>query len=255
MKRTVRRQRLILCWNSVCGLIGSAMLLALTGCGNFAARGMNAEGVRLFQQSNYQAAMMQFQQAIYNDPANADAYYNLASTYHRVGKLGNRKADLDQAESYYNQCLDRDPNHCDCYRALAVLLVEENRNDEAFRLIEGWVGRSPASADARIELARLWEEFGDKRQARERLAEALHVDPNNSRALTAMGRIWEEMGEPEKALVDYQRSLWLNRFQPEVQSRVAALQSTTLQSTVSTVAATPPDSSIQTVGRNPTPRR
>lgn len=250
MKRTVCSRHQGLCLTGICGLIGSAILLASTGCGNFAARGMNAEGVRLFQQSNYQGAMMQFQQAIYSDPANADAYYNLAATYHKVGKQENRKEDLDQAEAYYNQCLDRDPNHSDCYRALAVLLVEENRNDEAFRLLEGWVGRSPGCADARIELARIWEEFGDKRQARERLAEALHIDPNNSRALTAMGRIWEEMGEPDKALVDYQRSLWLNRFQPEVETRVAALQSRT-----GTVVATLPDNSIQTVGRNPTPRR
>ncbi len=230
---------------------GCLLLLGLTGCESFASRGMNAEGVRLFQQANYQAALSQFQQAVYTDPTNADGYYNLAATYHRLGKMNNRKTELDQAESLYNQCLDRDRNHSDCYRGLAVLLVEQNRNDEAFRLVEGWVDRTPTSADARIELARLFEEFGDKRAARERLAEALHVDPNNSRALTAMGKLWEEMGEPQKALVDYQRSLWLNHFQPEVQSRVAALQTMT----PTPVVAALPDSTVQTVGRNPTPRR
>ena len=87
--------------------------------------------------------LKQFQEATYADPNNADAYYNLAATYHRIGKVEHRQADLDQAETYYNLCLDRNDNHTDCYRGLAVLLAEQGRNDEAFRLVEGWVQRQP----------------------------------------------------------------------------------------------------------------
>jgi len=124
-------------------------VVAAAGCGSFAARGMNAEGVRLFQQAQYREALQQFQQAVYEDPTNADGYYNLAATYHRIGKLENRRTDLDQAENLYNQCLDRAPGHRDCYRGLAVLLVEQNRSEEAFRLVEGWVNRQPGLAEAK----------------------------------------------------------------------------------------------------------
>jgi tetratricopeptide (TPR) repeat protein len=201
--------------------------LTLSGCSNFAARGMNAEGVRLFQQGQYAQSIQQFQQAIYADPGNPDGYYNMAAVYHQMGKAENRKADLEQAENLYNQCLDRDPEHSDCYRGLAVLLVEQKRNDEAFRLLQGWCDRHPGSAEARIELARLCEEFGDQQVAMQHLSEALTLDPNNPRALAAAGKLREQMGDQVQAMANYQRSLYFNRFQPEVSSRLAALQTAT----------------------------
>ena len=85
----------------------------------------------------------EFQEATYDDPEDADGYYNIAATYHRLGRQGHCQADLSQAEKYYNHCLDRNPNHAECYRGLAVLLAEQGRKDEAFRLIEGWVQREP----------------------------------------------------------------------------------------------------------------
>ena len=208
-------------------LLLAAVGLGLSGCSGFAARGMNAEGVRLFQKAQYVQAIQQFQQAIYADPANADGYYNMAAVYHQMGKAENRKADLDQAENLYNQCLDRDPEHRDCYRGLAVLLVEQKRNDEAFRLLEGWCDRQSTSAEARIELARLSEEFGDQRGAMQRLSEALSMDPNNPRALAAAGKLREQMGDHTQAIANYQRSLFFNRFQPEVAARLASIQTAT----------------------------
>lgn len=207
------------------GLIVLGLLLASdAGCSSFSAQGRNSEGVRLFSQARYDEAMRQFQQAVYTSPSNADGYYNIASTYHRQGLLERRQADLDQAESYYNQCLDHDPNHRDCYRGLCVLLAEQSRSEEAFRLIEGWVGRQPNSTDAKIELARLCEEFGKRPEAKEHLIEALALEPSNPRALAALGRIREDMGDASQALRNYQQSLNSDRFQPQVASRIAALQ-------------------------------
>ena len=190
---------------AVAGLLLTGGLLTFSGCGEFAAQGRNAEGVRLFQQAQYQEAMREFHEASYDDPNDADAYYNLAATYHRLGRLERRQSDLDQAECYYNQCLDRNPNHADCYRGLAVLLAEQGRKDDAFRLIEGWVQRQPErSADAKIELARLNEEFGNRQAAEEQLIEALAAEPDNPRALTALGKIREEAGDKAQALANYQ---------------------------------------------------
>jgi tetratricopeptide (TPR) repeat protein len=214
------RRRLL----AVEGLLAAATFLGFGGCGDFAAQGRNAEGVRLFQQAHYQEALRQFQEASYDDPGGADAYYNLAATYHRLGRLEHRQADLNQAECYYNQCLDRDPNHTDCHRGLAVLLAEQGRKDDAFRLIEGWVQRQPTSADAKIELARLNEEFGNRQAAQEQLVEALAADPSNPRALAALGKIREDAGDKAQALANYQRSLDQDNRQPQVASRITALQ-------------------------------
>jgi len=204
-------------------LLLSALLLVSAGC-SVLAQGENVQGVRLYQQGNYQAALESFQRALQNDPNNADAYYNLAATYHRLGTLHRRQTDYDQAENFYNQCLDHMPDHQPCYRALAVLLVEQQRAEEAFRLIEGWADRSPTRPEPKIELARLFEEFGDKKAAKAHLIEAVAIDPSNARALTALGRIREDFGEFDQALADYERSLQSDSFQPKVVERVAALR-------------------------------
>ena len=200
---------------------------ALTGCTNMTTHSLNAEGVRQYQSGNYQQAAAQFQRAIAANPRSANGYYNLASALHKSGKQFNRPEDLAQAEQLYNQCLNYDPNHTECYRGLAVLLSETQRQDAAYRLLEGWMARSPQLADPRIELARVLEENNNVPQASARLVEAIEIDPNNSRALTALGRLREVQGQNAQALADYQRSLNINRFQPQIAARVAALTATT----------------------------
>jgi tetratricopeptide (TPR) repeat protein len=194
------------------------------GCSGMTSHALNAEGVRLYQNGNYQQAAATFQKAIASNPRSASAYYNLASSLHKNGKLYNRSEDLQQAEQLYNQCLDYDPNHAECYRGLAVLLAETNRQDASFRLLEGWASRNPQIADPRIELARLYEETNNLPLAASQLEQAVTIDPDNARALTALGRLRESTGDAQQALANYQRSLAINRFQSAIEARVASLQ-------------------------------
>jgi tetratricopeptide (TPR) repeat protein len=210
-----------------CGIICLWLyLVALSGC-SLTSQGQNAQGVALYQQGLYQPAMQQFERAIATDPSNPDGYYNLAATYQQRAKLTKSQNDLDQAEHFYNQCLDRDIHgtHRDCYRGLAVLLCEEGRNEEAFRLLERWADRNPSLAAPKIELARLSEEFGKLDVAQQQLQEALVIEPKNPRALAALGRLRERSGNHAQALANYQRSLWHDRYQPEVAARISSLRS------------------------------
>ena len=209
--------------NLPCHALALAALVGAAGC-ELASQGLNVDGVRMYEQGNYPAAATRFNRAIANDPASAEGYYNLAATLHRTGTLHGRQSDLQQAESLYNQCLERDPNHVECYRGLTVLLTETNRTDAAFRLLEGWHQLSPQSAEPKIELARLLEETGSNEAAKAQLVEALSLDPHNSRALTAIARLRDRDGDHAQALADYQRSLDVNEMQPEVKARVATLQ-------------------------------
>jgi len=208
-----------------CGFAMSS--LAVSGCSSMQSQAANVEGVRLYQQGNYQQASDRFQQAIAQNPTSPEGYYNLAAALQQTGTLYNRPADLQQAEILYNQCLERDPNHADAHRGLAVLLNETGRQPEAFRLLNSWAAANPTSAEPKIELARLLEETGQTDQAKTQLVEALTVDPHNARALTALGRLRDQSGNYAQALSDYQRSLAVNRFQPDVAARVAQLQAAT----------------------------
>lgn len=191
------------------------------------ASGNNSQGVRLFQQGHYQAAMHEFQQALQADPENADAYYNIARTYHQIGLQQQDDAIKKQAEDLYNQCLDRDPNHVDCHRGLAVLLSQRGRPDASKRLLENWAMREEKSADARIELARLLQEQGDPEAARIRLLEAVNMDGSNARAWAALGHLREQsartMDDYAQAMSNYQRSYSRNNLQPRVAERIRHL--------------------------------
>ncbi len=243
---------------SVLASVGLACLVAAAGCGT-ASNGQNLAGVRLHQQGQHQAAIQRFQQAIAADPVNPDSYYNMGATLHEMAMQRHnvalqleaqaqqrqqenrlteaeallaeadtvgREADkyYEQAETLYNQCLDYDSNHLDCHRALAVLLVETNRSEKAFTLLKRWAERNPESAEPRIELARLYEEFGEEDTAKRYLEEAVQMDVNNARAWAALARIRERAGDTQQALVDYQRAYSIDNMQPGVAAKIASLQ-------------------------------
>lgn len=204
------------------GLAAAWLLIGSTGC-QWLASSQNARGTQLYEQGQYTAALQRFQKVIDSDPRNADGYYNLAATTH---KLGNQRGDanlIDQAEALYNQCLDHAPNHVECHRGLAVLLVETARPDRAFALMKNWASQNPTIAEPRIELARLYEEHGEPQTALKYLEDAVQLDANNSRAWLALAQLRERSGDLTQALLNYQRALALNNTQPLVVERVAAL--------------------------------
>jgi tetratricopeptide (TPR) repeat protein len=199
------------------------VLLGLLGC-QAPGTGLNADGVRYFQQGQAQAAVYQFQQAVAANPTSPDAYYNLGAAYHYLGKQNGDAALLTQSETLYHQCLDLSSDHVPCHRALAVLLVDTNRPQSAFTLLERWSTRSPHLSDPRIELARLHEEFGEPEVARRYLGEAIDVDPANSRAWSALARLREGEGQFAQALSNYQQAYSLNRQQPGLAQQINHLQ-------------------------------
>ena len=108
-----------------------------------------------------------------------------------------------------------------------MLLVEQGRNADAFKLVENWSARNPSSAAPKIELARLYEESGNRDAAKQQLIDAVAVDPINARALAALGKLREDAGETAQALANYQRSLSVDPNQPQLASRVSSLSTPT----------------------------
>lgn len=219
-------------------LAALVFLLSVTvGCGGM-GRSDSSQGVQLYQQGNYLGAVNHFQQALARQPGNPDCFYNLGATYHQQAKVFDSNADRQVAEQYYHLCLARNPDHVACQRALAVLLVEENRSDEAVAGLQQWAAARPANPQPHIELARLAEEHGDVREAENQLLDALALDPANPRALVALGQLREAAGDPSQALINYSRALAADPQQPVVAARVAAINSA--QAAAVRTAALPP---------------
>lgn len=205
-------------------LLAALAIAASSGC-RMISTGRNVDGVRYFQQQNYQVAAQRFDAALAIDPRNPDTYYNKAALRHREGLASRDQGALTQAESLYQQALALDPNHVDAYRGLAVLYTETSRTPDAFNLLNRWATTNPTSADARVELARLNEEYGKTQEAEASLNQALQIDVTNWRALAALGRLRENQGNYAQALQNYQAAYAYNKFQPELQAKIASLQS------------------------------
>ncbi len=197
-------------------------ILTISGC-RWAASGQNTIGARLYQQGQYSAALQQFQKVIATDPDNADGYYNLAATNHKLGLQQKDQKMLNQAEALYNQCLDHAPNHVECHRGLAVLLIDTKRPDRAFALMKNWANQNPNDSEPRIELARLYEEANNPELALKYLEDAVQKDANNSRAWLALGRLRERTGDYAQAAQNYEKSLSINNQQPIAWQRLNEL--------------------------------
>ena len=232
-------------------VVFAAAAMVLAGCGSL-KRNENAEGVKLYQQGNYLGAVNHFQQALAQQPGSPDCFYNLGATYHQQAKVFGKGSDWRSAEQYYHLCLSRNPNHDACQRALAVLLVEEQRSPEAIALLEDWSRRQPNNPNPQIELARLCQEHGDIREAENRLVDALAIDPSNPRALVALGQIRESTGDVNQALADYSRALSVEGVQPVVAARVATLAGAAPTATVRTAALPTSPSGYQPPAPPPT---
>ena len=214
------------------------VLLLCFGASGCTRMTQNGTGVSLYQQGRYAEALQTFEQAKQTDPTNPDSYYNLASTYHRLGTSAKDQKMLDNAEAIYNQALELSPNHVECHRALAVLLVETGRSDKAFTLLKRWAQRSPSVSDARVELAKLHQEFNQTKIAEQYLDEALAMDPNNARAWAERGRLRENSGELMQAVQNYQQSIAINSLQPELYQRIGALNVRLSQNGMATTGTT-----------------
>jgi len=200
------------------GLIASLML-GLAGCSTVADERFNdynEDGVRLYRQGNYADAGESFQAALALKPEDPAVLYNLGECYAHLG-------DGAKAERFYQNCLQRSPNHVSCRHALAVLLVRENRRPAAAKMIEDWLAREPKLAAAYAEDGWFWRQAGDLPRAQARLQQALEFDPHDGRALTELAQIYESMQRPERALALYERALEREPNQPELTNRVNVL--------------------------------
>ena len=195
---------------------GVAFLVLIAGCAS-PAQPLNQRGVSLFSSGQYEGAREEFLKAANRDPLNADAFYNLGSTHHRLGQR-------TDAEWQYVHCLALDPNHSKCNHALAVLMLEQNRTEEAQAQVQRWMANAPGNPDPIVEMAWLEKQAGRTDQAYRLLQQAIAIEPHHPRALTELASLYEGSNQPDRALVLYQRALASNPDQPELARRVADLR-------------------------------
>ncbi len=198
-------------------------LAVSTGC-KLGANRHNSIGCQAYNQGQITTAIAEFNKAIEMDPNDADAIYNLGASYYALGKQTKNLQATQSAEQLYRRTIAIDDQHQEAHRSLAVLLIETGQEQYAFDLINAWKNRYPASTEPVVELAKLYQEYGDNIRAADLLVDALKINPNDVQVLAAMGSVREAQGQATLALDSYARALQVNPKQPQIAAKVASLQ-------------------------------
>ena len=201
------------------------LLLWQCGCRSYRSQFGNTSGVQLFAEGKHAEALARFQSAVEANPDDADSYYNIAAVHHYLGRVHKDANQYAQAGQNYLLCLTKNPNHTAAYRGYAVWFMEQNRKEEAVELLKNWSNQNMNSPDPKIELARIYQELGQNREAIDYLTAAIALDPKNARAHRALGYQRELSSDWNQAILNYKSSLDADPNEPDLVSRITQLES------------------------------
>ena len=194
----------------------SLLATLLCGCGVGSGAWKNASGRQRFAAGNYAAAAGDFAQASMDNPSSPTYAYNLGRSLAKIGRH-------QEAEHHFRRALALDPRHQPTYHALAEMLSDTGRPDEAERLLTGWATTQPHLPAAHVELAAHKARNGDYATAETALRHAIAVDPSDPTPLAKLGEVYQQSGRTAEAARMYTASLHKNPFQQEVKGRLTAL--------------------------------
>ena len=170
---------------------------------------------------NYEAAMTSYEMARVLDPENSDIYYSMAEIYEDMGYVE------DAIENYcISLKIKETPKG---YRALGILLWEEDKNDEAIVAFEKCLALDNTDAEAYNNLGTaLLDGVGDIDRATKCFKEAIKLNPNDATAYYNLGRVYQIMQMSSKAAENFQMAINLNKLTnvmdgEEIENRLMSL--------------------------------
>lgn len=127
--------------------------------------------------------------------------------YVAMGHWFARQDKFRDAQKYYEQALDRDPNQFAALDGLVAILVKQKQNAEAQKRIEQQLLKAPNNDSYYTLLARLQAGSNDLPGAQASLQKAVSLNKNNVAALALLSRVEVNQGDKDKALATAYKSI------------------------------------------------
>lgn len=183
-------------------LIGAGVL---AGCETPAMKLRN-EGLRLYHQHKYAAALQKFNQSLkYNESQPRGNYYAGASDY-MLGRY-------EQSQYHYKMAWRVDPNYGHVKSALAEALIKSGKPNEAMDFLERDAALTQRPA-GRLRVARFYEKLGDLDDARANYVKAAEMAPADANIQMQTAQFFDRIGQKSAAGKYYAQAYKINPALP-----------------------------------------
>lgn len=152
---------------------------------------LNLYGMLCIAKGNYKKAIELFSKALIIN-SNPLIMTNLAKAYYM-------NSDYKKAVLFYNQAADIEPS-ADIYYSLAIAYKQQKKYDESVESYKKALEHCPESYNVLYNLANLYKEIGDLKNAIIYATKAEFVNPNDEDIQTLLATIYEMQNEHLKAI-------------------------------------------------------
>jgi tetratricopeptide (TPR) repeat protein len=201
------------------GLVTLLACLLLTNCNIDPQKAKQAyldSGRRYMKKHDYQAASIQFKNALKIDPRFAEAFYQL-------GLANEALQNWQEAYKDYNQAVELSPARVDVHLKLAQVEIMARQYTQAKDVLSSVLKLDPNNAGAYELLGTCNLAQKQPEAARDALARAVALSPNNPSAVTNLGLVEITMRQFLEAEQHLKDAVKLNPHDPSTYSNLANL--------------------------------
>lgn len=167
-----------------------------------------------YNENRFEEAVNAFRQALKLSPENVKAEDNLGLSYEGLGRREEAEKAYRDAIRWQSQLLQQNPGP---YLDLGILLVEQNRPQDAIPYLQQAVQISPKDPKAHERLGRAYERLDRLSEAQAELEKAVEASPNDGALHYVLGQIYRRQGIKDKAQAEFEKSTELKSIQPGAQ--------------------------------------
>jgi tetratricopeptide (TPR) repeat protein len=202
------------------------------------ARNHLSLGSVFFQRGYFVQAETSFRLALRDDPLSAEAEYGLGSVYlkqdqnreargsferavkltasypdtlanawNNLGLLATREGHTSEAIGYFQEALQRNPDHWIALENLGNAYRQEKRFDEARNALERAVALRPDDPEANYSLGMVFAQSDDTERAYQYLQKALKIRPTYPEALNNLGVLYLRTGRRDEAVAKFEECI------------------------------------------------
>ncbi len=173
-------------------------------------------GVAFFQRGYVDQAIASFEAVVRDDPANADAYYNLGTLYLRKQMPVAARRALARAVGIR-------PDYADAWNNLGMVAAQAGQPEEAIRDFERALELNPSSVIALQNLGNLYRSLGRTRDAQPLLERALALAPQDPEVNYSLGMLFAQQDERDPAQRFLEQAVALRPDYPEALNNLGVL--------------------------------